>query len=288
MMPTPPGAPPGGPALVSGADGTEIVKRPPPVLPANIKKKRADDLTCQRCGEINTANRKFCARCGQPIEGVSEPTKKKKSGSNPLAGMGARAMLITRIVPVIVVGLTLLYAAVPSARDWMNERKDSVIHVFDPKTVSSVTPPSPQATTEADGHPATAVVDLNPTTYWLSSPDDPQPSLTFSFGVPVRLKEMILRNGALNENSDYRFFRRAKDVVITLQFADGKQKQFGATFADSSIATISGVKVIDGQHVDLKNSGLVAKMQIVVASTYAAPAGSPLAVTEIEFFSEKG
>jgi hypothetical protein len=160
--------------------------------------------------------------------------------------------------------------------------------VFNPQGVASVSPPGPQATTEANGHPATAAVDLNPTTYWQTTAEDQQPTLTLTFGVPVRLKEMIVRNGALDENSDYRFFRRAKDVVITLQFADGKQKQFGATFADSSIATITGVKVIDGKHVDLKNSGLVARMQIVVASTYDAPANSPLAITEIEFFAKKG
>jgi hypothetical protein len=264
------------------------VRRPPPVLPTNLKKKKADDLTCDRCGEINTANRKFCARCGNPIEGVTETTKKKKSGSNPFSGLGARAMLLTRVIPVIVVGLTLLYAAVPSARGWMNDRKQSAIDLIDPPQTISVSSPLPQASTETDGHPATATVDLDPRTYWQSQPEDKQPSLTLNFGVPVRLKEMIVRNGALDENSDYRFFRRAKDVVIILQFADGKQKQFAATFADSSIATISGVKVIDGKRVDLKKSGLVARMQITVISTYDAPPGSPLAIAEIEFFTEKG
>ena len=258
------------------------------MLPTNLKKKKADDLTCERCGEINTANRKFCARCGNPIEGVTEATKKKKEGSNPFSGLGARALLLTRVIPIFVVGLTLLYAAVPSARDWMNDRKQSAFDLIDPPQTVSVSSPVPQATTETDEHPATATVDLNPATYWQSQPEDQQPALTLSFGVPVRLKEMIVRNGALDENSDYRFFRRARQIVIVLQFADGSQKQREVTLADSSIGKISGVNVIDGQHVDLKNNGLVARMQIVVMSTYDAPPSSPLAITEIEFFTERG
>jgi hypothetical protein len=108
-----------------------------------------------------------------------------------------------------------------------------------------------------------------------------------TFGVPVKLKEAIVRNGALDSKSDYRFFRRARQVVIIMQFVDGSQKQRTMTFADSRITQLSGVNVIEGQHISIDSGKPVARLQFAVQSTYDAPANSPLAITEIEFFTEK-
>jgi hypothetical protein len=269
-------------------DAGDIIRRPPPVLPSNLKKTKPGDLICDRCGEINTANRKFCARCGNPIEGGGVEPTKKKAGWKPFGGLTAGPLLLRRVAPVVVVGLTLLYAAVPSARDWMNDRKEALIDIVDPPTKLSVPSPQVQGSTEATDHVAGDAVDLNPLTYWQSQPQDQQPSLTMSFGVPIRVKEMIIRNGALDANSDYRFFRRARQVVVIMQFLDGSEKQRELTLGDSRIATISGVNVIDGQHINLDTGKPVARLQIVVTSSYDAPPDSPVAITEIEFFSEKG
>ena len=258
------------------------------MLPSNLKKTKPGDLICDRCGEINTSNRRFCARCGQPIEGGGfEPTK-KKAGWKPFGGLTAGALLLRRVAPVVVIGLTLLYAAVPSARDWMNDRKEALIDVVDPPSIVAVSPPQVQGSSEADDHLASAAVDLNPLTYWQSQAQDQQPSLTMSFGVPVKLKEAIVRNGALDADGDYRFFRRAQQVVIVMQFFDGSQTQREVTLADSRIATITGVNVIDGQRVKLDSGKPVARLQIIVMSSYDAPPDSPAAITEIEFFTERG
>jgi len=259
------------------------------VLPTNLKKTKPGDLICDRCGEINTANRKFCARCGNPIEGGGVEPSKKKEGWKPFGGgLTAGALLLRRVAPVVVVGLTLLYAAVPDARSWMNDRKESLIDIVDPPTTLSVSPPLAQGSTEATDHVARDAVDLNPLTYWQSQPQDQQPSLTMTFGVPVRLNEVIVRNGALNADNDYRFFRRARQVVVIMEFIDGTQKQRELTFGDSRIATIGGVSVIDGQRVSLDTGKPVARLQFAVVSSYDAPPDSPLAITEIEFFTEKG
>ena len=109
-----------------------------------------------------------------------------------------------------------------------------------------------------------------------------------NFGVPVSLEEVIVRNGALDANSDYRFFRRARQVTIVMQFVDGSQKQKQVTFADSRIGQISGVNVIADQHVKLNSGKAVARLEFVVQSTYDAPPNSPLAITELEFFTKKG
>ncbi|HUP76061.1 MAG TPA: hypothetical protein VM282_23710 [Acidimicrobiales bacterium] len=269
-------------------DAPDIIRRPPPVLPANLKKTKPGDLICDRCGEINTSNRKFCARCGQPIEGGGlEPTK-KKGGAKTFGGLTAGALLLRRVAPLVVIGLTLLYVAAPGARGWMNDRKEALIDIVDPPKTLSVSPPQTQGSTEAEGHSSTSAVDLNPLTYWQSQPQDQQPSLTMAFGVPVHLSEVIVRNGALNADNDYRFFRRARQVVAIMEFVDGTQKQRELTFGDSRIATIGGVSVIDGQHVKLDTGKPVTRLQLVVVSSYDAPPDSPLAITEIEFFTEKG
>ena len=258
------------------------------MLPSNLKKTKPGDLICDRCGEINTASRKFCARCGNPIEGGGVEPRKKKEGWKAFGGLTAGAVLLRRVAPAIVIGLTLLYAAVPSARGWMNDRKEALIDIVDPPTKVSVPSPQVQGSTEAPNHAANDAFDLNPLTYWQSQPQDNQPSLTMTFGVPVRVKEVIIRNGALDVNNDYRFFRRARQVVVVMQFVDGTAKQRDLTVGDSRIATISGVKVIDGQHIDFDTGKPVARLQIVVTSFYDAPPDSPLAITEIEFFTEKG
>jgi hypothetical protein len=285
--PPPPVATPGTP-LGGGGASSDIIRRPPPVLPANLKQKKADDLICTRCGEINTPNRKFCARCGQAIEGGGVEPEKKKRSTGPFGGLTTSALLLRRVAPVVVVGLTLLYAAVPGARDWMNDRKDALIDIVDPPTVVSVSSPQIEASTEGDGHSASDAVDLNPLTYWQSSPTDQQATLTMSFGVPVKLTEAIIRNGALDADGDYRFFRRARQVVVVMEYVDGSQKQRAITIGDSRIATISGTNVIDGQRVKLDSGSPVARLQLVVMSSYEAPPDSPVAITEIEFFTEKG
>ncbi len=198
--------------------------------------------------------------------------------------MTAGAILLRRVAPVVVIGLTLLYAAVPGARGWVNEQKDSLIN---PKSRVSVSSPQAQATTEDAAHAAGGAVDLNPLTYWQSSGQDPQPSLTMTFGVPVHVTELIIRNGALDANNDYRFFRRARQVGVIMVFVDGTSKQSQLTLGDSRIATISGTNVIDGQHVKLDTGKPVARLQFVVTSSYDAPPDSPVAITEIEFFTEK-
>lgn len=187
-----------------------------------------------------------------------------------------------------MIGLTLLYAAVPDARGWMNDRKDSLIDIVDPPKTVSVAAPQIEASTQGDGHAAADAADLNPLTSWQSSPTDPQATLTMTFGVPVTLKDMIIRNGALDADGDYRFFRRARQVVVIFEYVDNTQKQKQITLADSRIATISGTKVIDGQRVGLGSGSPVKRMQIAVTSTYDAPPDSPVAITEIEFFTEKG
>jgi hypothetical protein len=258
------------------------------VLPSNFKQKKADDLTCARCGEINTSNRKFCARCGAPIEGGGEEPKKKKAGDRFGTGLTTSALLLRRVAPVVVVALTLLFLAVPDARGWLNDRKESLIDVFDPPSIESVSAPRVQASTEADDHVASNVVDLNPLTYWQSSATDQQATLTFDFGVPVKLHEAIVRNGALNADGDYRFFRRAREIVVVMQFVDGKQKERRITLRDSRIAQLNGTQIIDGQTIGLDSGSAVARMQIVVMSTYDAPPDSPVTLTEIEFFTERG
>jgi hypothetical protein len=276
---------PGAPAASGGE--SDLIRRPPPVLPSNFKQKKAEDLICARCGEINTANRKFCARCGQAIEGGGvEPATKKPS--DRFGGLTKSALLLRRVVPIVVVGLTLLFVAVPSARDWLNDRKEALIDVVDPPSIEAVSAPRVQASTEDGEHAAADAVDLNPLTYWQSSPTDQQATLTFDFGVPVKLEEAIVRNGALDADGDYRFFRRARQVVVVMQFADGKQKQRQITLGDSRIATISGTQVIDGQTMKLESGSPVARLQIVVMSTYDAPPDSPVTLTEIEFFTERG
>jgi hypothetical protein len=198
--------------------------------------------------------------------------------------MTAGAILLRRVAPVVVIGLTLLYAAVPDARGWINERKDALLN---PKSTVSVSSPQTQGSSEDTAHPASDAVDLNPLTYWQSSPQEQQPSLTMNFGVPVHVTEVIVRNGALNADNDYRFFRRARQVVVIMEFVDRTQKQREITLADSRIGTISGVNVIDGQRVSLDTGKPVSRLQFVVTSSYDAPPDSPVAVTEIEFFSEK-
>jgi hypothetical protein len=270
-----------------------VARRPPPVLPSNLKRTSAEDYLCDRCGELNTSNRKFCARCGNALKGSpTTPGRKQRvraeGAPERFGGMGVRGLLLRRIIPAVLLLSTLIYAAVPSARDSVNDGFESAKEIVFPKETVTVSPPQPKASTEAAGHEVTAAVDLNPLTYWQSLPEDQRPTITFNFGVPIRVTEAIVRNGALDANGDYRFFRRARQVSLVFRLADGSEKRREITLQDSRIATINGVQIIDGQKVKLDAGGQVVSMQLTVESAYDALPGSPLTFTEFEFFAEKG
>jgi hypothetical protein len=183
---------------------------------------------------------------------------------------------------------TLVYAVAPGARDWVNGRATSIKHLVKPQKVVEVSGAVAQGSTEVAGHEASSSVDLNPLSYWQTQPQDARPTLTFTFGVPAKVSELIVRNGALDASGDYRLFRRAKQVQLVYQRADGTQKTQQITFADSSLDQISGRNVIFGQKIKLDNSAALSKLQVIVQSTYDAPAGAPLTITEIEFFVKSG
>jgi hypothetical protein len=261
------------------------------------------DLICGQCGEGNPPARKFCSRCGESLE-LAEvvkrpwwkklwPQKKVKTleaGERPgKAGVKAKKKrgqetmrAVRKVVTTAAIVIVGLVALVPPFRNWSNDTfVQPVKDKWNDFTTQSFEPVNPVGEpltpNQTPDNPATNAVDNAGNTFWVATPVDPgqQPVVALIFGDeshPVNIDKAIIQNGARDKFAN---FSRAQKLHLV--FNTGKTSDIDLKDAP------------DQQKVSISNGHGVTSVQIFIVSTYAAigdPA-PPVAISEIEFFTEK-
>jgi hypothetical protein len=129
-----------------------------------------------------------------------------------------------------------------------------------------VHPISASATSEVEGHPASLVIDAAVNTDWQST--EATPTLTVTFQTPIDLGAVYVHSGTADNFVDLR--RPAQ-----LQF----------TFPDGSTKSIDLVDDHKPQQFQVEAND-VKTLQVKIVSTNG-PDGTPVALSEIEFFMKK-
>ena len=254
------------------------------------------DLVCGECGEGNAPTRKFCSRCGNTLDNAVAvrppwwrrliPRRKQKvlsAGARPgqkgvKSGQRPSLKKLTkparRVATIAMVVLTVLYGISPRFRTFVNSRwskaKSRVEAKIKPE-YQPVRPSQAHANTFRPENPGTLAVDGFTNTFWVSPAGGKiEPTLVLVFPDAVNLDRAIIRNGsALN----FQGSNRAKD----LHFVYSTGQSFDSTLKDTP----------DPQEIDIDNARQIKSVEIHVMSVYQSLEGTDLAVSEMEFFTQK-
>jgi hypothetical protein len=278
------------------------VKKQPP-----SRKINPGDLICGKCGEGNTADRKFCRRCGNTlVEAVVAkrpwykrfiPTKKVKrvdAGARPDSGGGGRGVASSGRVfrgkvlgklhgPKRILGVLALLGlgtvlVVPSLREQAVDRGDGAIsrvrRIIKPTySPISLDPDLAESSSHRAGSDAAMVTDSNTLTYWLARPDDVQPSVTVTFVEPSDVEHVLVHPGMQEDGGKViRPDPRPRQVLFRVLDESGTVEEVEATLDDE-----------DGfQQIDIGVDAAVS-VETIIENCYPDPVVSVCAITELEF-----
>jgi hypothetical protein len=288
-----PGAAPDAP--VRKAAAPQIVPRIP----------QPGDRICANCREANDPKRGFCRRCGARLPVATAAISRRtpwwrrlfaprpprmatplsalsssgRPGASALAagkpkpkakGKPIKPMPVIKAILAVLIGFGLIGAVVlPDVRTAViNRGTDIVDHVrriFAPQLVI-VQPVSATATSEIAGHEPAKVIDRFTNTDWQSNEDSP--TLTVTFSAPIDLGAIYVHDG-----TSANFVGQRRPATLRLTFSDGKTTD------------LSLVDDVDTQQFTVDASG-VKQVQIQVLTTNG-PAGTPVALSELEFFMKQ-
>jgi hypothetical protein len=297
-----------GPAGGPG-NGVTPTREPEEVLPQAARKRTTvvektkptrrlepGDLICGDCGEGNAPTRKFCSRCGNTLDSAVVirppwwkrliPKRKPKvldAGARPgQKGVKSRQRPslkrlikpVRRVASIILLVLTILYGLSATFRERVNSRwsnaKNRVESKINPDYLP-VRPSSAQANNFRPEHPGTLAVDGFTNTFWVAPAGGRvEPTLVLVFSEAIDLDRAIVRNGsALN----FQGSNRAKDLHLV--YSTGQS--FDVTLKDTP----------DQQELDIDNGQKIKSVEIHVMSVYQSLQGTDLAISEMEFFTQK-
>jgi hypothetical protein len=180
---------------------------------------------------------------------------------------------LRRVLAILAFIFGIIVAGYAPLRENVSERvtsiKDRAMSIIKPE-FDPVRPTGAEATTETPENPGRNLIDVRSKTFWLALPTDPLPSILITFAQPIDLDRAIIHNG----NPDaYTTFNRAKK----LHFVYSTGQSFDVELKDS----------VDPQQIDLDNGAGASSIQIQVVEQYVATPPTPVALTEIEFFTQK-
>lgn len=142
---------------------------------------------------------------------------------------------------------------------------DDIRKVFAP-TFEIVHPIGASATSATDGHAAALVIDTATNTDWQST--EATPTLTVTFQEPIDLGAVYVHSGTAK---DFTSIRRPSKLEFT--------------FPDGSSKTIDLVDDHKPQQFNIDGNDITT-LQVKVLAT-AGPDGTPVALSEIEFFMKR-
>ncbi|MFF9881274.1 MULTISPECIES: zinc ribbon domain-containing protein [Streptomyces] len=259
-----------------GPDAVLPVRPAKPVAPRPVVRpvetpEEVAGRPCPSCGTPNPPGRRFCRRCAAELTPAVKPAplpwwrtvwplrRKVRAGS----GRGVRLLVILGLlVALCAAGLFLL----PAGRALFEDTRDKL---GKPK---AVTPVGIKASAELSGHPARNTTDGVSNHYW--GAPAPGASVTYTFGEPFRLVDVIITNGASKSPEAYADEARALRMDMEITTRDGEVHRKRITLADKP-----GPQTIPTGFSD------VTTVRLVLNSPAGLSQGRHLALAEVEFFA---
>ncbi|TQF07813.1 zinc ribbon domain-containing protein [Kitasatospora acidiphila] len=226
---------------------------------------------CPNCGTPNRPDRKFCRRCAAPltpsVEAKALPwwrtrwpfRRRVRIGGN---GNALRRIIILLLVVALVVAGILLY---PLGKSVFQDTLDKV------RKPSAITPTGVSASASVADHPPSLADDGLTNTYW-GAPKTGD-SITFTFGSPFRLVDLIVHTGTSTDPQEFQKEARPTSLDLQITSKDGKVHEQQVTLNDKPGPQTVVTGVSDAVRVSL-----------VIRDAAGTGAGRHIALAEVEFF----
>ncbi|MEV4443723.1 zinc-ribbon domain-containing protein, partial [Streptomyces sp. NPDC049577] len=225
---------------------------------------------CPACGTPNPPGRRFCRRCAHPLTPAEERTplpwwrtvwpfrRRVRAGS----GRAVRLLVILGVVLALCVAGFLL---LPAGRALFEDTRDKL------GDAKAVTPVDVSAIAQLPSHPATNTTDGLSNRYW--GAPGPDASVTYTFGKPFRLVDLVVTNGASASPEQYAREARALRMDLEVTSADGTVHRSSLTLGDKPGPQTFPTGITD-----------VVTVRLVLRSVTGLSEGRHVAVAEVEFF----
>ncbi|MFI0164370.1 NADase-type glycan-binding domain-containing protein [Streptomyces sp. NPDC017095] len=246
------------------------VAQRPVVRPVAVPDDEVTGVPCPACGTANPPGRRFCRRCAAELTPAEKPAplpwwrtvwplrRRVRAGS----GRAVRLMVILAVVAALCAGGFLL---LPAGRALFEDTRDKL------GKPRPVTPTSTRASAAVPGHPATNTTDGLSNHYW--GAPAPGASVTYTFGKPFRLVDLIIVNGASKTPEAYAREARALRMDLEVTTRDGERHHKDITLSDKPGPQTIATGISD-----------VTEVRLVLRSAVDLTAGRHLALAEVEFF----
>ncbi|MGJ5751987.1 NADase-type glycan-binding domain-containing protein [Streptomyces puniciscabiei] len=267
--PAPPSAPQPAPAQPAPVQPAKPVA-PRPVVRPVLAPEEVAGVPCPVCGTPNPPDRRFCRRCAGPLTPAAAPEplpwwrtiwpfrRQVRAGS----GRWIRVLVTLAVILALCVGGFFL---LPAGRALIEDTRDKL------SGAKPITPVAIHADAGVPGHPAKDTTDGLSNRYW--GAPGAGASITYTFGKPFRLVDLIITNGASKEPEEYAREARALRMDMEVTSADGsmhhKEIDLSDKAGDQTVAT-----GIDN----------VVKVRLVLGSVTGLSRGRHVALAEVEFF----
>jgi hypothetical protein len=302
---TPPARAPGTPVPDQPAARrpTYVPETPRPATPARPVEARVaqpGDRICSNCSEPNDPTRKFCRRCGTSLAvaavqpevrlpwwrrifqrqpkaakayAAGERTGSMKPKGAKGAGSGRKIPQVGTLIKgglALLIGFGIIGAVVfPSIPQMLLSGStgfvDDIRKMFAP-TFAPVHPIGATASSETADHTAGLAIDTFLNTDWQST--EATPTLTVTFQTAIDLGAVYVYSGTAK---DFTTIRRPSKLEFI--------------FPDGSSKTIDLVDDVKPQQFQI-DANDIKNLQVKVLET-AGPDGTPVALSELEFFMKK-
>ncbi|RAJ54792.1 putative nucleic acid-binding Zn ribbon protein [Streptomyces sp. PsTaAH-130] len=248
--------------------GKAVAQRP--VVRPVARQEEVVGPPCPACGTPNPPGRKFCRRCATPLnpQAAAAPLpwwrtiwpfrRRVRAGS----GRWVRVLVILLVVIALCVGGFLL---LPAGRALFEDTRDKL------GGTKPVTPTGVTASGAVPGHPASNTKDGLSNRYW--GAPGPGASVTYTFGKPFRMVDVIITNGASDEPEQYATEARALEMDMEVTSSDGTVHHKSISLDDKA----------GHQPVQTAISDVV-RVRLVLHSVTGLTAGRQVALAEVEFF----
>lgn len=243
---------------------------PRPVVRSVAAPEEAAGEPCPVCGTPNPPERRFCRRCASPLTPAAAheqlpwwrtiwPFRRRvRAGS----GRWIRVLVTLAVILALCVGGFFL---LPAGRALIEDTRDKL------SGAKAITPVAVHADAEVPGHPAKDTTDGLSNRYW--GAPRAQASITFTFGKPFRLVDLIITNGASKEPEEYGREARALRMDMEVTSADGSVHHKDIDLSDKA-----------GDQTVATGIDNVVKVRLVLRAVTGLSRGRHVALAEVEFF----
>ncbi|MFG2595935.1 NADase-type glycan-binding domain-containing protein [Streptomyces sp. NPDC048462] len=244
---------------------------PRPVVRPVAAPEEAAGVPCPACATPNLPGRRFCRRCAAALNPAAKPAPLpwwrtvwpfRRRRARASSGRVVRGLVILAVLLALCAGGLLL---LPAGRALIEDTRDKM-----GKAVA-VTPVGIAASAEIPRHPAKNTTDGLNNRYW--GAPGPQASVTYTFGKPFRLVNVLITNGASKSAEEYAGQGRALRVDLEVTTQDGDKHTKQITLSDKP-----GAQPVPTGISDVKT------VRLVLSSPAGLTKGRHLALAEVEFF----